>query len=272
MNPIAFGIDISKWQGNFDMARAKSEGVKFVIIKGGGSDNGLYKDARFEENYEKAKRQSLQTGCYWFSRATSVDGAKEEAEFFYKHILKGKQFELPVYIDIEHKDTFAKGKRVTTDIIKTWCSYLWSLGYFAGVYSSTYWFADSMHDEELQNYAHWVAQWSENPTYKYPAVMGMWQFGGETNKRRPNKVAGVVCDQNYLYTDYYPVIKRMNLNGFGNLTPKTNTRTGTKSILTIAKEVISGLWDNGEARKKKLKEAGYDYAAVQKQVNELLKK
>ena len=43
-----------------------------------------------------------------------------------------------------------------------------------------------------------------------------------------------------------------------------------KSIDEIAKEVIQGLWGNGEARKKALENAGYDYDAVQKRVNELL--
>lgn len=43
------------------------------------------------------------------------------------------------------------------------------------------------------------------------------------------------------------------------------------SITSIAKEVIAGKWGNGEDRKKKLTAAGYDYAAVQKEVNRLLK-
>ena len=29
-----FGIDVSKWQGNFDFKQAKSEGVEFVILSG----------------------------------------------------------------------------------------------------------------------------------------------------------------------------------------------------------------------------------------------
>lgn len=44
-----------------------------------------------------------------------------------------------------------------------------------------------------------------------------------------------------------------------------------KSNTTIAKEVIAGKWGNGTARKKKLTEAGYDYAAIQKLVNQMLK-
>lgn len=43
-----------------------------------------------------------------------------------------------------------------------------------------------------------------------------------------------------------------------------------KSIEAIAKEVIAGKWGNGAEREKKLKAAGYDYDAVQKEVNKLV--
>ena len=44
-----------------------------------------------------------------------------------------------------------------------------------------------------------------------------------------------------------------------------------KSVDEIAREVIAGKWGNGATRKQKLTAAGYDYSAVQKRVNELLK-
>ena len=44
-----------------------------------------------------------------------------------------------------------------------------------------------------------------------------------------------------------------------------------KSIDEIAREVIQGKWGNGTERKKKLTNAGYDYNAIQKRVNELMK-
>ena len=44
-----------------------------------------------------------------------------------------------------------------------------------------------------------------------------------------------------------------------------------KSVDTIAAEVMSGKWGNGDARKKALTEAGYDYAAIQAAVNKLAK-
>lgn len=52
----------------------------------------------------------------------------------------------------------------------------------------------------------------------------------------------------------------------------SKTTSSKKSVTTIAKEVIEGKWGNGEERKKKLKAAGYDYDAVQKEVNKQLKK
>ncbi len=47
--------------------------------------------------------------------------------------------------------------------------------------------------------------------------------------------------------------------------------TSGKTVDELAREVIRGLWGNGTERKNRLTEAGYDYNAVQKRVNELLK-
>ena len=44
-----------------------------------------------------------------------------------------------------------------------------------------------------------------------------------------------------------------------------------KSVDEIAKEVIRGEWGNGADRKKRLTDAGYDYAEVQARVNEYFK-
>lgn len=44
-----------------------------------------------------------------------------------------------------------------------------------------------------------------------------------------------------------------------------------KSNYNIALEVLSGKWGNGNERKQRLTEAGYDYNAVQSIVNSLVK-
>lgn len=44
-----------------------------------------------------------------------------------------------------------------------------------------------------------------------------------------------------------------------------------KTIEQVAKEIIAGKWNNGDVRKKKLAEAGYDPTEVQNEVNRLLR-
>lgn len=54
---------------------------------------------------------------------------------------------------------------------------------------------------------------------------------------------------------------------FGN---KTFTKKVIKTTKELAQEVLQGLWGNGADRKSKLTKAGYDYNAVQNEVNKIL--
>ena len=55
------------------------------------------------------------------------------------------------------------------------------------------------------------------------------------------------------------------------ITTESGTSVSTlKSIDEIAREFIRGDWGNGADRRNRLISAGYDYAAVQAKVNELL--
>lgn len=46
--------------------------------------------------------------------------------------------------------------------------------------------------------------------------------------------------------------------------------SNTKSIDTLAREVLAGNWGNGQDRKNRLTNAGYNYDAIQNRVNEIL--
>lgn len=66
--------------------------------------------------------------------------------------------------------------------------------------------------------------------------------------------------------------KELRSKGFATyITTEIGTPvTSQKSITEVAREVIAGKWGNGDDRKKRLTEAGYNYKAVQNVVNELL--
>lgn len=214
-----FGIDVSRWQGNFDFARAKSEGVTFAIIKAGGSDSGRYKDSKFETYYAKCKELNIPVGAYYFGRDFSIQDAQASATHFVS-LLNGKQFEYPVYYDVEG-DMVKKIDKITlTAIVDTFCSIVEKAGYYTGIYSSQSFFNSNMNDTALKKYTHWVAAWVKNkPTLRSGANVDVWQYGGEVNAQRSNKVAGVTCDQDYAYVDFPSIIKKVGLNGFPKQQP-----------------------------------------------------
>lgn len=63
------------------------------------------------------------------------------------------------------------------------------------------------------------------------------------------------------------MMKKLQAAGFSAF---ITAEEGTgKSVDELAREVLQGKWGNGAERKKRLEAAGYDYAAVQKKVNQL---
>ena len=256
-----FGIDVSHWQGDFNFANAKNnEGVEFAILKAGGADAGLYKDSRFEGNYRKCEKCGLSKGAYFFGDARNTVEAEKEAAYFI-HILKGKKFDYPVFYDVEGNMITKNSKGMLTEIIKVFCETMENAGYWVGIYSSESFFNKEMYDMELAKYTHWIANWGKRkPRLFSGAETQMWQFGGEINRNRSNKINGITCDQDYCYIDFPAKIKKAGLNGFKK-----------KSIDALAKEVLADRWGRGEERRQRLESAGYDYSAVQKRVNELLK-
>ena len=260
-----FGIDVSHWQGDFDFARAKSkEGVEFAILKAGGGDAGLYKDSKFEANYKKCEDCGLPKGAYFYGNAKSTAEAKKEAEYFIS-ILSGKKYEYPVFYDVEGKMITDNDRATLTEIVKAFCSTMESAGYWVGIYSSESFFNSEMNDGELTRYSHWVARWGKSkPAPTSGAETQMWQFGGETNLIRSNKINGQTCDQDYCYVDYPVKIQAAGLNGYAK---GSNSAPAKKSNEEIASEVISGKWGNGAERKEKLKKAGYNYSEIQSIVN-----
>lgn len=66
-------------------------------------------------------------------------------------------------------------------------------------------------------------------------------------------------------------LKKLQAAGFSAFitTEQGAAACAGKSVDELAREVLQGKWGNGAERKKRLEAAGYDYAAVQKKVNQL---
>lgn len=203
-----FGIDISEWQAGFDFDKALAEGVEFVILRGG---DKLYKDRCFEGFYAACKQRNIPVGVYHFTRCVAPETARQEAQFLIKNVLSGKQFQYPIYMDIEADAQKKVGKKQLTDTVIAYCEELKKAGYLPGIYTSLGFLKNYLDDTRLAPYEKWIAQWYRY--CEYGDNLGMWQFGGETNLIRSNKVAGVTCDQDYCYFDYPAIIQSRKLNG-----------------------------------------------------------
>lgn len=250
------GIDVSAWQGNINFNSVANCGVDFVIIRAGGSDDGFYRDSKYEENYAKAKQANLHVGAYYIvgkDFVSTKDGEADAKRFL--ALLKDKQFDMPVYVDVEIPRP--EDKDGITDAVIGFCKLLENAGYYVGVYGSAVaGFVDRMDSERLKMFTFWVAQYSRDyPTY--PRGYGMWQY---TNKGRVDGISGDV-DMDLCYNDFPETIIKYGMNGYRSRV-KTNTQ--------LALEVINGMWGNGVERRERLTEAGYDYDAVQSIVNELM--
>lgn len=156
-----FGIDISHWQGDMSIEQARNErGVRFAIIKAAGADDGKYKDSKFENYYAQCKAIGLPVGAYYYGNAKSVAEAEQEADHFLS-VIAGKQFEYPIYYDVEGK-MLNNSRDVLTDIVIAFCDKCEKAGYFVGVYTSDSHFQAHVDDDRLQRFTHWVARYSSN--------------------------------------------------------------------------------------------------------------
>ena len=210
-----FGIDISEWQDGFNFDKAISEGVEFVILRGA---DKLYKDRCFEGFYKTCRSKGIPVGVYHYTRSTTPAEARQEARFLIENVLQGKRFEYPIYMDVEASNQKKVGKKQLTDTVVAFCEEIKAAGYLPGVYTSLSFLKSYLDDSRLDPYEKWIAQWYRY--CEYGNNLGMWQFGGETNLIRTNKVAGVVCDQDYCYFDYPEIIKKRKLNGYTASDPK----------------------------------------------------
>ena len=120
-------------------------------------------------------------------------------------------------------------------------------GYYSGIYTSSSWldYVKGLNDR----FDKWVANWGKNDGSQHTNTSQCGTIQQYTSKP---------LDKNIMYAD-------LSRYSRGNTTQE---KPQPKPIEQIADEVIAGQWGNGSDRKKRLTDAGYNYDAVQKAVNQ----
>lgn len=179
-NAVQLGIDVSKWNGEIDWEVVKAEGVDFAIIRCGyrGSSSGwLIEDPYFYKNLEGARKAGIKVGVYFFTQATDLVEAVEEASMVVS-LLGDTEPEYPVFIDTEgaggngRADSLDAGTR--TAVVNAFCQTIQNAGLDAGVYASRNWYLNNLNIEELNDQKIWLAEYRQTPEYE--GSYDMWQY------------------------------------------------------------------------------------------------
>lgn len=246
---MKIGIDLSEHNGNVDFTKVKNSGIEFVILRVGwiGNKENHTLDKKFIENYNNAKANGLKVGFYVYSYVEN-ENAMLSAINWVKNQISGKTHEYPIFLDIEDAQISNLSKEVQTNLCKYFCDNFEN----SGVYANLDWFKNKLNVSELTNYKIWLAQWTSASSHSADFKVDLWQY---TSKGKVDGINSNV-DMNYC-------LNCENNEGGSNI-------TGQMSITEVARAVIRGEFGNGEERKTRLTNAGYNYNEVQAKVNELM--
>lgn len=211
------GIDVSEHQASIDWAKVKRQGIDYAIIRVGFTylDSPFRRnvDSYFEQNYANAKANGVMVGVYYYSCATTIKEAQQEAQFVLD-TLNGRKLDLPVVYDCEYagrlKTAYDNAGTAAQKRTKLTSNSLAFLNYIAknSDYEPMFYSYRSMTSPYgnpgaaklnmnlIDNkYKVWLAQYSSDNSYERPYEI--WQY---TSSGRITGISGNV-DCNFWYYD-----------------------------------------------------------------------
>jgi GH25 family lysozyme M1 (1,4-beta-N-acetylmuramidase) len=172
---IAYGIDVSRYQGDIDFNRVKAAGCEFVYLRAMIYNNGeLGEDRKFEEYYVDAKAAGLKIGVYYYSTDCNLEELHEHCNELLK-VLADKEIDLPVAFDWESWSHFQKYKMSIVDINNLFYEFAGIMtenGYGTILYASKYYLEIIW---EPADYDVWLAHYVKETSYEGDYTM--WQTG-----------------------------------------------------------------------------------------------
>lgn len=251
------GIDVSHWNTGVNVTR----GIDFLIVKL--TEGTSFVDGMAGAFLEVAR--NMPRGVYHF--ATNANKPEQEADFFFSqikeygilgHALPALDYEVSNANDREFCERFMQR---FYDLAHVW----------PVLYTSASWLKKFNGSWIPSKCPLWIAgyptprtNWPESENIPYDIAPWnhaiIWQF---TSSLVLNGYKPLDGDISYITAEQWAALARgENQTDYEPPAPATLSK--------IADEVIAGKWGNGTARQIALTRAGYDYAAIQKLVNQKL--
>lgn len=192
------GVDVSSYQKNINWKAVAQDGISYAFIRIGGQfyrqEGGFYKDAYFEQNYTGARAQGLDVGVYFFSQATTVEEAREEALWVIAQ-MQGRPTQLPIVYDLEDPASDSRfhlanlNRQEVTDLARAFCETIEVNGYDAMVYTNPTWIRSKLYLDQLSDFPLWIAHYTNDP---YPAEAKNWTAWQYTSSGKVKGISGNV--------------------------------------------------------------------------------
>ena len=218
---VTIGIDVARYQGTIDWAQVAASGIDFAMVRVGyraDVSREICADTNAQYNMQEAQKNGIKVGAYFFSTATTVEEAKEEADWVADYISR-YQITYPVAFDCEGFDKpdsaqYHLTNAERTDIAIAFMQEIYNRDYTPMFYASMGELTASAKWDTSRiesTYRIWVSQYPSAPypeTAKssYSGTHAMWQY---TNR---GTVAGISrsVDVNVAYFGYEGTAEAVN--------------------------------------------------------------
>lgn len=269
------GVDIASYQKDMDCSKVKAD---FIIIKA--TQGTTYVNPNCNRQYAQAKAAGKLLGLYHY--ATGV-GAEAEADFFINNI-KNYVKEAILCLDWEHNEVGGKNPVFNTpNEVEYVYRFMKRVHDLTGVYPLLYMSASVTRRRDWSKVAQicelWDAQyasstkitdyqdspWRDNKglgAWKQPPAIHQYSSSGSIEGYRQTSPGKLDMDIAYLTRDEWLMLAR------GSFSKAITKREVNPEVIM---NILDNKYGSGAARALRLKEEGYDAAAIQKKINELYK-
>ncbi|MET3661210.1 glycoside hydrolase family 25 protein [Aquamicrobium ahrensii] len=172
------GVDVSRWQGEIDWARLRSQGANFAFIKA--TDGGDHLDPMFMKNWTGAAAAGIRRGAYHFFYWCRP--ASQQADWFIRNVPKVAGA-LPPVIDVEWNGESRCRKRPSPAQVREKMQVFMDrlerhYGQRPIIYTAPDFYADNLKGA-FTDYPFWLRAVAQHPSKVYPGRKWVfWQYSG----------------------------------------------------------------------------------------------
>ncbi|TCN25270.1 GH25 family lysozyme [Sinorhizobium americanum] len=172
------GVDVSRWQGNIDWEKLRTQGANFAYIKA--TDGGDHLDPMFKKNWRRAEQAGLKRGAYHFFYWCRTAG--EQADWFIRNVPREPNA-LPPVIDVEYNGESSCKRRLSPERIREKMQVFMDklerhYGQRPVIYTAPDFYRDNLRNA-FPNHPFWLRSVAAHPSKVYPGRKWLfWQYSG----------------------------------------------------------------------------------------------